>query len=79
MTADSPQHAVEIVDDAFNRGDVEAVLNFYETAAVVVAIPTHLSALANQTLPIHHIQLLQAGYPTYTSKPAPNLTKSVTV
>jgi uncharacterized protein (TIGR02246 family) len=43
MVADSPQHAVEMVDDAFNRGDVEAVLNFYETAAVVITEPGKLA------------------------------------
>lgn len=43
MVADSPQHAVEMVDHAFNRGDIEAVLNFYETAAVVVTEPGKLA------------------------------------
>jgi uncharacterized protein (TIGR02246 family) len=43
MVADSPQHAVEIVDRAFNAGDVEAVLSFYETAAVVVTEPGKLA------------------------------------
>lgn len=43
MVADSPQHAVEMVDRAFNEGDIEAVLNFYETAAVVVTEPGKLA------------------------------------
>lgn len=43
MIADSPEHAVEMVDDAFNRGDLEAVLDFYETAAVVVTEPGKLA------------------------------------
>lgn len=43
MVADSPQHAVEMVDQAFNRGDLEAVLDFYETAAVVVTEPGKLA------------------------------------
>jgi ketosteroid isomerase-like protein len=43
MVADTPQHMVEMVDDAFNRGDIEAVLNFYENAAVVVTEPGKLA------------------------------------
>ena len=43
MLASSPQHAVEIVDDAFTRGDLEAVLRFYEDAAVVVTEPGKLA------------------------------------
>lgn len=39
MLAGSPQLAVEIVDKAFTRGDLEAVLRFYENAAVVVTEP----------------------------------------
>jgi len=30
MLARSPLEAVEELDEAFNRGDIEAVLNFYE-------------------------------------------------
>ena len=43
MTSDSPEHAVEMVDQAFNRGDLEAVLNFYEASAVVVSEPGSLA------------------------------------
>ena len=43
MFADSPQHAVEIVDEAFTRGDLQAVLQFYEDAAVVVTEPGKLA------------------------------------
>lgn len=39
MILSSPEHAVKMVDDAFNRGDLDAVLNFYETTAVVVTEP----------------------------------------
>jgi ketosteroid isomerase-like protein len=39
MTAHSPEHVVELLDLAFNRGDLEAVLAFYEDAAVVVTEP----------------------------------------
>ena len=39
MVATSPEHAVELVDRAFNDGDVDAVLDFYEETAVVVTEP----------------------------------------
>src|SRR5437879_4975810 len=32
----SPEHTVEMVDKAFNGGDLESVLNFYEDRAGVV-------------------------------------------
>jgi uncharacterized protein (TIGR02246 family) len=38
--ARNPEHAVELLDHAFNDGDLEAVLSFYEDAAVVVAAPS---------------------------------------
>jgi ketosteroid isomerase-like protein len=40
FAASSPDHAVELLDRAFNRGDIETALNFYEDAAVVVAEPS---------------------------------------
>ena len=33
MMANSPEHAVELLDRAFNEGDLEAVLSFYESAS----------------------------------------------
>jgi ketosteroid isomerase-like protein len=36
--ADTPEHVVELLDHAFNRG--EAVLAFYEEGATVIAAPT---------------------------------------
>jgi hypothetical protein len=39
MVAKSPEHAVELLDQAFNAGDLEKVLSFYEDAAVVVTEP----------------------------------------
>jgi ketosteroid isomerase-like protein len=39
MVATSPEQAVELADQAFNNGDVDAVLAFYEEAAVVVTEP----------------------------------------
>jgi ketosteroid isomerase-like protein len=39
MIANSPGHAVELLDHAFAQGDLEAVLSFYEDAAVVITEP----------------------------------------
>ena len=39
MIANSPEHAVELLDRAFAQGDLEAVLSFYEEAAVVITEP----------------------------------------
>jgi uncharacterized protein (TIGR02246 family) len=36
---DSPEQVVEMLDRAFNRGDLAAVLSFYEDEAVVVTEP----------------------------------------
>ena len=37
LDASSLEHTVELLDRAFNEGDLDAVLSFYEDAAVVVA------------------------------------------
>jgi uncharacterized protein (TIGR02246 family) len=39
MIPNTPEQAVEIVDRAFNTGDIETILNFYEENAVVVTEP----------------------------------------
>src|ERR671933_1277906 len=44
MITRSPLEAIELLDEAFNRGDLEAVLNFYEDEAVMVAEPGRLAA-----------------------------------
>ena len=43
MTAQTPLETVELIDEAFNRGDIEAVLDFYEDDAVMVAEPNRLA------------------------------------
>lgn len=40
LAPSGPEHVVELMDQAFNEGDLEALLNFYEDAAVVVAEPS---------------------------------------
>ncbi len=42
LAISGPEKAVELLDRAFNEGDVDAVLRFYEHAAVVVATPSRL-------------------------------------
>jgi ketosteroid isomerase-like protein len=60
MTSDSPEHAVEMVDAAFNRGDLEAVLDFYEANAVVVMEPDSL-ARGHQELRDFFTGVMRAG------------------
>jgi uncharacterized protein (TIGR02246 family) len=43
MVARNPLEAVELLDEAFNRGDIEAVLELYEDAAVMVVEPGRLA------------------------------------
>ena len=43
MTAQTPLETVELLDEAFNRSDIEAVVNFYEEDAVMVAEPNRLA------------------------------------
>ena len=39
----SPAEVVELLDQAFNRGDIEAVLDFYEEDAIMVVKPGRLA------------------------------------
>jgi ketosteroid isomerase-like protein len=43
MFASSPEHIVQMMDKAFNEGDVNSLLGFYEDAAVVVTEPAKLA------------------------------------
>ena len=43
MSSDRPEQAVNMLDEAFNRGDLEAVLGFYESNAVVMRAPGSLA------------------------------------
>jgi ketosteroid isomerase-like protein len=43
MSPDTPEQAVELLDRAFNQGDLDAVLSFYEPKAVVVTEPGKLA------------------------------------
>src|SRR5678816_237519 len=50
MIVGSPEQAVEMVDRAFNNGDLEAVLSFYEDGAVVVTEPAGKLARGKEEL-----------------------------
>jgi uncharacterized protein (TIGR02246 family) len=39
----SPLETIELLDEAFNRGDLEAILDFYEEGATVVLEPGRLA------------------------------------
>ena len=39
MVATSPENAVELLDRAFNEGDIETIFNWYEDAAFVITEP----------------------------------------
>jgi ketosteroid isomerase-like protein len=39
MIATSPEHAVELLDKAFNQGDLESILGYYDDAAIVIPVP----------------------------------------
>lgn len=43
MITQTPLETVESLDEAFNRGDIEAVLDFYEEDAVMVVEPNRLA------------------------------------
>jgi uncharacterized protein (TIGR02246 family) len=43
MISQTPLQTVELLDEAFNRGDIEAVLDFYEDNAVMVVEPNRLA------------------------------------
>ena len=59
MVANSPEHAVKMVDEAFTRGDLEAVLRFYEDGAVVVTEPGKLAR--GKELRAFFEQVMRAG------------------
>ena len=44
MPAQTPLEAIELLDELFNRGDLEAVLSFYEEGATIVVEPGRVAA-----------------------------------
>jgi uncharacterized protein (TIGR02246 family) len=43
MFVSNPEHVVEMMDKAFNEGDLDSILSFYEDAAVVITEPGKLA------------------------------------
>ena len=39
MFATTPEHAVHLLDEAFNRGDLDAIMQLYDPDAVVIPMP----------------------------------------
>ena len=39
MNARSPEHAIELLDEAFNKGNIDTILSYYENFAVVIPQP----------------------------------------
>ena len=60
MIAGSPEHAIELLDKAFNEGDLDTVLGLYEDAAVVIAEPGQV-ARGKQELRSLYQRFMQPG------------------
>ena len=60
MIATSPEHAIELLDAAFNQGDLATVLRYYDDAAVVVPEPGK-EARGKQELRSLYQKLMQPG------------------
>ena len=60
MIARSPEQAVELLDRAFREKDIETVLSFYESAAIVVNEPGK-SIQGQENLRSFFWQAMQAG------------------
>ena len=58
--AHSPEHAIEILDRAFNEGDLETVMDFYDDEAVVVPQPG-IEARGKAAVRDVYAQMLQPG------------------
>lgn len=56
----TPEETVRMLDEAFNRGDVDGVVSFYEDGAVVTAGPTAIVRGAVEVRKFFE-QVLQAG------------------
>jgi ketosteroid isomerase-like protein len=56
----NPEHAVELLDKAFNEGDLATVLSFYEDNAVVITEPGK-SARGKEELKDFFEGIMQAG------------------
>lgn len=60
MIGRSPEDLVQLLDQAFNDGDVEAMLSFYEDAAVVITEPGKM-ARGKEELRVFFDRVARAG------------------
>jgi ketosteroid isomerase-like protein len=60
MFATNPEQAVELLDKAFNEGDLATVLSFYEEAAIVITEPGK-SARGKEELKDFFERVMQSG------------------
>ena len=58
--ARSPEHAIEILDRAFNEGDLEKIMSFYDESAVVVPQPG-IEARGKAAIRDMYAKMLQPG------------------
>ena len=59
-TANSPARVIEMLDRAFNDGDLDAIMNFYDEAAVVVPRPG-VEARGKAAIREMYAEMLQPG------------------
>ena len=58
--ARSPEHAIRILDHAFNEGDLDKIMNFYDEDAVVVPQPG-IEARGKAAIRDMYAKMLQPG------------------
>jgi len=68
MLATTPLEAVKELDDALERGDLEAVLSFYEDDAVVVVEPGRLACRTAEMRRAMELEKENAGKPNKDSR-----------
>ena len=60
IIARSPQHVIELLDRAFNEGDLEIIMDFYEDAAIVVPEPG-IEARGKETIREMYAKMLKTA------------------
>ena len=58
--ANSPEHAIQVLDRAFNEGDLDTVMAFYDEAALVVPQPG-VEARGKEAIREMYGKMLQPG------------------
>jgi ketosteroid isomerase-like protein len=65
--AKSPEQAIEILDRAFNEGDLETIMAFYDDAALVVPQPS-VEARGKEAIREMYSKMLQPGVVAHQSR-----------